>query len=59
MKDDFIDANRHLYGVKLLCRALHVSRSGFLRGEASSAKRTSVAADDAHHSDQRDPQCQP
>ncbi len=29
MKHDFIEANRHLYGVKLLCQALHVSRSGF------------------------------
>jgi putative transposase len=29
MKYDFIEANRHHYGVKLLCQALHVSRSGF------------------------------
>ena len=29
MKHDFIEANRHLYGAKLLCQALQVSRSGF------------------------------
>jgi hypothetical protein len=29
VKHDFIEANRHLYGVNLLCQGLQVSRSGY------------------------------
>jgi putative transposase len=41
MKHDFIEANRHLYGVKLLCHTLQVSRSGFYaaRHRQPSARR--------------------
>jgi hypothetical protein len=59
MKYDFIEAHRHLYGVKLLCQGLQVSRSGYYAAKHRLPSRTLAAADDAHHSDQRDPQCQP
>jgi hypothetical protein len=39
VKYDFIEANRHLYGVKLLCQGLQVSRSGYY---AAKHRRPSV-----------------